>query len=53
MPPYLDSKALPTPTQYFIFNFFLISFPMRYEIWKGRKTCDFNNALVNAEINMI
>ncbi len=26
MPPYWDNKALPTPTQYFIFNFLIISF---------------------------
>ncbi len=26
MPPYWDNKALPTPTQYFIFNFSIISF---------------------------
>ncbi len=37
MPPYLDNKALPTPTQYFIFNFFLFPFrcDMRFE--KGEK----------------
>ncbi len=48
MPPYWDNKALPTPTltlpDTFIFNFLIISFllkinafPVRYEIWKGRK----------------
>ncbi len=26
MPPYWDNKALPNPTQYFMFNFFIISF---------------------------
>ncbi len=26
MPPYWDNKALPNPTRYFNFNFFIISF---------------------------
>ncbi len=48
MPPYLYNKALPIPTLTYpilYFQFLIISiillkintFPMRYEIWKGRK----------------
>ncbi len=47
MPPYWDNKALPTPTltdtlfsTFWLFLSFLLkinAFPMRYEIWKGRK----------------
>ncbi len=49
MPPYWDNKALPAPTltlpdtllsTFWLFPSFLLkinAFPMRYEIWKGRK----------------
>ncbi len=41
MPPYWENKALPTPTLTLcLFPSFLLkinAFPMRYDIWKGRK----------------